>query len=311
MARRRLEKVLGEVKPDAVLCHACWPHALFAPVVRAAGLPLVFWARDLHSGRHWLERWGSLTPPDYVLANSRFTLQTVDRIFPKVQSEVVHPPVLPPPVLPPSGSSTFKAPARNLIRAELGTSPEAVVIIQSCRLERWKGHQLLLDALATLAEVPNWVCWIAGGGQRPHEEAYFCELQEKARLHGIADRVQFLGQRQDVVRLLSAADIHCQPNTAPEPFGVAFVEALYAGLPVVTTQFGGALEVLDDGCSIMVQPGDKMGLARGLCQLITNASMRQQLGVSSPARAAMLCDPKSQLEKLCKILAGLSRKSTK
>jgi glycosyltransferase involved in cell wall biosynthesis len=178
-------------------------------------------------------------------------------------------------------------------------------------LERWKGHQLLLDALGALAEVPNWVCWIAGGGQRPHEEGYFRELQQTASLHGIADRVHFLGQRQDVTRLLSAADIHCQPNTAPEPFGVAFVEALYASLPVVTTQFGGALEILDDGCCIMVQPGDKTALARGLWQLITNASMRKQLGAAGPARAATLCDPKSQLDKLCNILAGLSGKSVK
>jgi glycosyltransferase involved in cell wall biosynthesis len=47
----------------------------------------------------------------------------------------------------------------------------------------------------------------------------------------IADRVRFAGQRDDVPRLLAAADLHCQPNSSPEPFGVAFVEALAAGLP--------------------------------------------------------------------------------
>jgi glycosyltransferase involved in cell wall biosynthesis len=49
--------------------------------------------------------------------------------------------------------------------------------------------------------------------------------------------------RSDVARLLAAADIHCQPNIGPEPFGITFIEALYAGLPLVTTSIGGAIEM--------------------------------------------------------------------
>ena len=49
-----------------------------------------------------------------------------------------------------------------------------------------------------------------------------------------------------VPRLMAAADIYCQPNTTPEPFGIAFVEALAAGVPVVTTAMGGPLEIVDD-----------------------------------------------------------------
>ena len=69
---------------------------------------------------------------------------------------------------------------------------------------------------------------------------------------GISDRVRFAGQRDDVPGLLAAADVFCQPNTGPEPFGIAYVEALWSRLPVVATQFGGAQEIVDDSCGLLV-----------------------------------------------------------
>ena len=50
--------------------------------------------------------------------------------------------------------------------------------------------------------------------------------------------------------LLAAADLFCQPNTAPEPFGLSLVEALQAGLPVVTSGIGGACEIVDASCGV-------------------------------------------------------------
>jgi glycosyltransferase involved in cell wall biosynthesis len=74
--------------------------------------------------------------------------------------------------------------------------------------------------------------------------------------------------------LLVAADIHCQPNTGPEPFGIAFVEALYAGLPVVTTAIGGGLEIVDESCGKLVAPDDANALSKVLRSLITNPGER-------------------------------------
>src|SRR5262249_40040296 len=78
-----------------------------------------------------------------------------------------------------------------------------------------------------------------GGPQRPPEVEFQTDLEAAAARWGIAGRVRFLGQRSDVSRLMAAADVYCQPNTGPEPFGLVFVEALHAGLPVITSGFGG------------------------------------------------------------------------
>jgi glycosyltransferase involved in cell wall biosynthesis len=109
-----------------------------------------------------------------------------------------------------------------------------------------------------------------------------------------------------VPRLLAAADIHCQPNTGPEPFGIAFVEALYAGVPVVTTALGGALEIVSDSCGVLVPPDDPGELAAALAGLIREPHRRCRLGAGGPARAAALCDPAVQLTRFGQHLAGVT-----
>jgi glycosyltransferase involved in cell wall biosynthesis len=299
-ARRRLSELLARERPDFVICHSCWPHVLFAPAVRSRNLPLIFWAHDLYRGEHWLERWSRMTRPDFIISNSEFTRSFLCNLFPGVRSKVIHQPV-------PSRAPADWQANRRRIRDALQTPEDAVVIVQASRLERWKGHGLLLDALGRVAGTPKWACWIAGGAQRPHEQPYLGELRQQAASLGIAERVRFLGQRADVANVLAAADIHCQPNTGPEPFGVAFVEALHVGLPVVTTNMGGALEIIDDACGILVPPAAPEALAAALLRLIHDVELRARLGQNGVVRARELCDPASQLHKIVGALRALTR----
>jgi glycosyltransferase involved in cell wall biosynthesis len=294
-ARRRFGKLLATRRPDVVVCHGCWSHALFAPVARAKGLPLVFWAHDTPEGTHWLERLAMRTPPDLALANSRFTAGRLDRLFPGVPREVFFYPVAP--------QGEAGSLMRDQTRRDLETDGDSVVVIQVSRLERWKGHAVLIDALGRLRDRPGWTAWIAGGAQRPSEAVYLDELREAVRQAGIADRVRFLGQRADVPRLLAAADLFCQPNTGPEPFGIVFVEALYAGLPVVTTNLGGAVEIIDDACGVVVPPNDPAALAGALASLLDDPETRARLGETGPARARELCDPELVWNRLHDLLA--------
>jgi glycosyltransferase involved in cell wall biosynthesis len=299
-ARRRLRELLTQRAFDVVICHGCWPHALFAPVVRRRGLPLVFWAHDRPGGRHWTERWAGLSRPDLVLANSLGTRAGVPGLFPGVRSAVAYLPVAPPAV-------PDRDEARRQVREALGTPGDAVVVVMASRLEPLKGHAVLLAALAALAGVPGWVCWVAGGTQRPDEAAYLAGLRAAAARAGLGGRVRFLGQRADVPRLLAAADVYCQPNTGPESFGVAFVEALYAGLPVVTSAHGGALEIVHDGCGILVPPRDVPALADALARLIGDPDLRRRQGQGGPARAAELCDPAVRMAALGELLRAARR----
>jgi glycosyltransferase involved in cell wall biosynthesis len=295
-ARRRLRDLLGRERPDVVVHHGCWPHAVFAPATRSRSLPLVFWAHDLHSGRHWLERWARRSRPDLVLANSRVTDSSLPGLFPGVRRAVLYNPV--------PGVCPDAVPCRARLRESLGAAPDSVVVLQASRLERWKGQALLLSALAQLKDDPRWICWVAGGPQRPAEAVYLAELREFAGALGVAGRVRFLGQRDDVPALLAAADLYCQPNTGPEPFGLVFVEALSAARPVVTTALGGALEIIDPSCGLLVSP-DARPLADALGRLIDDPELRLQLGSTGPAQARALCEPGRQIGRLYELLAGV------
>lgn len=294
-ARKRLRQVMTERRFDVVVIHSGWVQLVFAPEVRRNGVRLAFFAHGPTDRPTLLDRWAARTRPDVVIANSRFTATSVPKLFPGVPTEVMYLPVQV--ELPADRDGT-----RAAVRADLGTPESAVVILTACRLERWKGHTLLFAALGELRELPGWVSWIAGGAQRPSELAYLNEVKGMADRLGVADRVRFLGQRSDVPRLLAAADIHCQPNTGPEPFGITFVEALAAGLPVVTTAIGGAMEIIDDSCGQLVPPADPNALAKALHRLFADGELRRALGAGGRTRALALCDPATSLPRLATAL---------
>lgn len=296
-ARQRLETVVFEGRFDGVVCHAPWTQAIFGSVVRRSGVPLVYWAHDVMTGRHWTERLAAFVEPDLAICNSAFTAGTLPALFPRTRSVVIHPPVWT--ATADSCRVTDDRQSRcSEIRASLETSAEACVVVQVSRLEAWKGHTLLLEALSALVDEPNWIWWIVGGAQRPAEQAYLASLRAAALESGVADRIRWVGPRADVPDLLAAADIHCQPNLSPEPFGIAFVEALAAGLPVVTVDLGGAREIVTERCGVLTPPGDARTLAQTLRRLIGDRGLRARLSSGARARAQHLSDPATQLQRL-------------
>jgi glycosyltransferase involved in cell wall biosynthesis len=288
--RRRLFEILSKGAFDAVVCHMAWSLAVFGAAARRANLPLIFWMHDAVIRRNWLVLWAALYPPDLTICNSRFTASTLGRMFSRVPFETLYYPVS-------RRTDNFSLARRDEVRSGLKTPSKAVVLLQSSRMEPWKGHNLLLDALVQIRDIPQWMCWVAGGPQRPQEVVYSKALQTRATDLGLDDRILFLGQRTDVPLLLAAADIFCQPNQHAEPFGIAFIEAMQAGLPVVGTAAGGPLEIVSDDCGAMIKENDATSLARVLRKLIDDERLRRSLGAAGSRRASQLCEPRTQLRR--------------
>jgi glycosyltransferase involved in cell wall biosynthesis len=301
-ARRRLFKLIEENEIDVVICHMAWTQALFGSVARASRVPVAMWQHMASNGRHWLELLARWSVPDLVICNSEYSAREFRGSFSSIPIEVVYYPVAAPTI------SCLRV-DRAAVRSEFTTPTEAVVVVHSSRMQEWKGHRLLLQAASRIKSNGQWILWFVGGAQRELEQSYLASLRATAAELGIEDRVRFLGQRDDVDRLLAASDIHCQPNISPEPFGITFIEALYAGIPVVTTQIGGAIEIVNDSCGVMVPPDDPNALAAALERLIVDGERRRQLGSAGPTRARELCDPVTQIEKVRKLLAGIERGS--
>ncbi len=304
-ARRVLERILDLEEIDVVICHSSWPLAIFGAAVKSSGRRLVLWQHAPNGGASWLEGWARQSRPELVIFNSEYTARTAKGIHASARRAVLHCPVTLHAV-----SDHLSASERAAVRADFDTRPDDVVIVQVSRLEEWKGHALHLHALSRMRDVDGWVCWMVGGAQRPAEERFFEKLQDLAFEWGIADRVRFLGQRADVPLLLEAADIHCQPNIKAEAFGITYVEALSAGLPVVATALGGATEIVDESCGILTSRPDVDEVAAALRRLVVDAELRARLGNAGPARARALCDPPQQLQRLHDILRPVLHRET-
>jgi glycosyltransferase involved in cell wall biosynthesis/2-polyprenyl-3-methyl-5-hydroxy-6-metoxy-1,4-benzoquinol methylase len=295
-ARRRLDGILKARGFDVAVSHSVWAQAIFGPVVRRRGVCLAYHMHDLPNLGVWLDRLASGTSPDAVLCYSRYLADAGQAMYRGIPRHVVPPPS--------RGDLRGTARDREALRALLGARRDQVVILCASRLERWKGHALLLDALHELRDEPRWACWIAGGPQRKSENAYAASLQEAITRLGLGDRVQMLGQRTDVPDLMMAADIHCQPNTQPEPFGQVFVEALGSGLPIVTTDMGGGREIVTAECGVLVPPQARE-VARALRSLVVDDVRRAALGRAAPARAQELCDPGEGMRRLAEVLSAM------
>ena len=290
-ARRHLRELLLKDRFDVVICHMAWSLKVFGPAARAAGHKVIFWAHGQPATPTWLDRVASRVIPELAIANSGFTAGLLSSQRPNIPVRVLYYPV-----------ALTEMPRRDqwrlAVRREQEVSEDTTVILQVSRLEAWKGQLLHLRALAKLKHRPDWVCWIVGGQQTAAEAQYLEELKRTAEQLEIGGRVRFLGQRSDVHKLLSASDIFCQPNQGPEPFGIVFIEALWAGVPVVSTAIGGAREIVDESCGCLVEPDDIGSLAESLARLIESRELRRRLGSAGPSRARQLCDPAQQMKAL-------------
>lgn len=286
-ARRRLFEVVERTRPDMVVIHSVWSHVAFAATLRRVPVPIAVWVHDVMSGHHWLERGARRWPPDLLVCNSRYTEAAARTVFPGVPSEIIHGP-----------TSLDVAPARDTSASSSTVAPARLVIAHVSRMVPLKGHRLLLDALARLPVAPDWECWFVGGAQSADEERYESELRDRVAALGLAARVHFLGATDDVMRILRRCHIYCQPNELPEAFGLSLVEALHAGLPVVSTELGGAKEIVTDACGRLVPPGDVDELALTLRWLLERPAAREALGRNGPQRAWALCNPEVCLAKL-------------
>ncbi len=269
LARRRLNEACRQNKYDVAVYHNDPTLvAAFADVLFRRKVKTVRYFHNETNSRSRIERLVRHIYTRFLylsVFNSRFLLQCM----PDANGRVVYYPV--------DRQIVLTDEKRNEIRERFATSSQDPLVVQVCRMMERKGHPRLLRALAALKSL-RWTCWIVGGPQTEKQIPYFETVRRLARELGIDDRVRFLGTRSDVPELLAAADIFCHPNTyPPEPFGIAFVEALQAGLPVVTSAMGGALEIVSEQCGFLVPPEDDIALTGALQRLLTQDSLRRQM----------------------------------
>ncbi len=180
---------------------------------------------------------------------------------------------------------------RAAVRAAAEVADGDVVLLATARLVHRKGLDLVLDAVARLAaEGLRPRMWIAGDG--PERGA----LEARCERAGVTAQVAWLGQRADVGDLLAGCDAVILASRA-EGLGVAALEAMAAGRPVVASAVGGlAAAVVDEHTGLLVPADDVAALSAALRRIVLEPALRQRLGAAGPAHVAARFHPAAMAE---------------
>ncbi len=181
--------------------------------------------------------------------------------------------------IPETGGGYGSSEAHHKLCEKYHLAEDSVVAVTSGRFVDQKGHVYLVEAAPEVVKrQPNAVFLLLGDG--PLEE----QLCEKIKTLGVEKYFVFAGMLTDLTLELSGADLMIHPSIE-EPFGIAILEGMRAGLAVVASEVGGIPEVVAAGeTATLVSPRDPSALAAAAAELFTSAERRQQLGHAGRAR---------------------------
>ncbi|MFL5381130.1 MAG: glycosyltransferase [Longimicrobiaceae bacterium] len=260
----RFRRWLKGERPDVLLLTSWRTTPWGAWAARRAGVPRTVVrlgiVRTLRPGRR--DAWPFRGRVDALIVNSPAVRDAWLRTAPWFPADEVHLVLNGVPAAPPLSDAE-----RAAVRAELGLSADAAVIVGAGRLSRRKGFDYLLDAFAR-AGIPGSEVLLVGTGE---EEA---NLRAQASALGIADRVRFAGERGDVPRVLGACDLFVL-SSQNEGMANVMLEAMAAGIPVAAFDVSGVRDALGPrdarpAAGWIVPPADADALAAALRDALAN-----------------------------------------
>ncbi len=275
----RIAAAAAAVQATVLHCHQYSPFVYGALArLRRPGLRVIFTEHGRLSDappspkRRMVNPWLARVADRIVSVSANLREHMVQEGFPAGRVEVVH-----------NGIDLGPLPSaddRDRARQDLGFGRETIVLGTVARLDPVKDYGTLLAALAqpSLAATGCALVVVGDGPERQRLEAQAKEL-------AVADRVRFLGHRDDARRWLAAVDVYVNSSIS-EGVSLTILEAMAAGLPVVATSVGGTPEVVTPDCGELVPARDPAALASAVARLASDADRRRTLGHKARERVA-------------------------
>ncbi len=217
---------------------------------------------------------------DRVVVNSAATLEAYTRWCPRIahNAKIVHNGIDPNRI----ATRISRADARE----QLGLEPNAPVVAFIGRINGWKGQGILMEACSRLRRTHPNLRVIVAGDTPPGQDRFEGYLQTRIDNLRMWESVVRMPFQQDVGTILAAADVLALPSTRPEPFGMVLLEAMAAGLPVVATNRGGPIEIVEEGVTgRLVESSDEEQLASALGKYLDRPLLRAKHGLAGAERA--------------------------
>jgi len=188
------------------------------------------------------------------------------------------------------------------VRKELDIPEDAFVIGIVARMVREKGVRELFQAFAEFRrQVPNAYLLHIGFVDRSRSDEV---TPERAREMGIGEFCRFMGQRDDIPRLMTALNVYCLPSYR-EGYPRSVMEANAMGLPAIVTDIRGNREAVLEGVNGLIVPvRDAAALAAGMIRLFEDDALREALSTGARRRAEQEFDE----QRICRAVLGVYRR---
>jgi Glycosyltransferase len=299
LAYKEIKKLINDISFELIHCHtpvAAMAVRLTAKKVRKKGTKVIYTAHGFHFFKGApLKNWMMFYPIERWLARYTDVLITINRedynrakkSFKAGKVEYI----------PGVGVDTKKFSEavvdKSEKRSELGLPQDAFLVLSVGELNKNKNHETVIKAIAKLNN-PNVYYVICGQGVLEN-----C-LKDLIKELGLEKQVKLLGYRRDIAEICRAADVFAFPSKR-EGLGLAALEAMAFGLPLVTSNVHGIVdysinEVTGYNCS----PTDVDGFAEAIQKMINNEELKTKMGRSNKKVVK-----KFDIENTCKIMTNI------
>ena len=282
-AYKQLKEIIQKENYDLIHCHTPVGAAvarLAARESRKKGTKVIYTAHGFHFYKGApLMNWLVFFPAEWLLSTMTDVLITInredfDRAKRRLKAKMVF-------YIPGVGIDTtlFRGNEDKgaALRRELGIPDSAAVLLSVGELNKNKNHRAVLQALARM-ENRNLYYVVCGRG--PLKE----ELEAFAREKGLADRVRFMGYRDDVPFFYAMADVFVFPSFR-EGLPVSVMEAMASGLPIVCSRIRGNTDLVQEGVNgFLMDPGKPESIAQAI-RCLEDSEKREEISGNNRIKA--------------------------
>ena len=213
---------------------------------------------------------------DYIIANSKATAEAISKNKDKVK--VVYNAIDIEKNSDLKGIDEFY----KEVAATIVKSNNKIKIGMAGRINRWKGQKLFVDMAKLVSEENDNVEFLIAGDVYKGEDYILDNLKGYILESGVKDKIGLLGQVDNMSNFYKKLDIFVLPSIQPEPFGLVVIEAMNNKLPVVATNHGGPVEIIDNNIDgFLVDYKDAREMAQVVNKLIKDKELRNYISANA------------------------------
>jgi glycosyltransferase involved in cell wall biosynthesis len=273
-----LYRLLRRHKPDLLVNWSAKTqlYAAMAALLAGRGDRVVWWQHGISTGQ-WMDRLASLLPARAVGCSSRSAAEAQERFAPRRRTFVVNPGIERPQALTDDELDS--------LRSRLGIPPDKLTVGTVGRLQPWRRHDRVLRTLASLRQRGHDVHGlIVGGNAYNLSPGYESELLRLVDELGLRDAVTFTGQVSDAVPYIQLMQVLVNPSRN-ESFGIALLEAMAVGVPIVAFDGFGPGEIVEsDRSGLLVPPENEAAFTETVERLLSDSHLRRRLAEAGRRR---------------------------